>query len=640
MHFPPRRTGILMLLLLLLFPGASQAQDAGEITVVGSGIVEPVLQALIEASEVEAAFRIDVTGTSTGFQLFCDGEADMTTATRPINSAETAACSENEIVPLELTLGHNILVFVSNPADAELNACLTGDELTTIYAPSSEGEITNWNQVLEEGPDLTLTAYAPGDISAEYVILDALIEGDGIRADVLIEPDAQSVIEAVSETAGAIGAVRLREAQAAGDSIRILEVDAAAIQGCQVPAAVAVEDNLYPAAETLYVYVNTDRLNEAGMQDFLEFALSDEAGAVVESTGFTSLTELALQTNQDRLEAAVSGELPVVADAGFTIPVGLTGQVNIGGAGEGIGLLQSAVDNFSQIAPGAVASLNVEGLPAGIRRLCNGEVDLVYTYRDLTAEEIANCEANNITLLTVNTGARVIVLVANANSDHLTCLTNEALTTIWSAQSTREITDWNQVSNEFPSADMTLFAPDTGSIDTDLLLAASGQSLTGRIDIHLDNDPLYRAAATANVEGALTFMNWFEYQDVLANNQANIQLVAVDAGEGCIAPDLNTIRSGEYPLTRPGKLVINSSQLARPEVQSVLWLMFSDDNFRTFEINGFAGLRLSDLATIRGTLLAAFEEASAAAAEAAEEEPEATSEATAEATAEATTEAE
>src|SRR5690606_31243639 len=520
MHFPPRRTGILMLLLLLLFQGASQAQDAGEITVVGSGIVEPVFQALIEASEVEAAFRIDVTGTTTGFQLFCAGEADMTTATRPISSAETTACSENEIVPLELTLGHNILVFIGNPADTELNVCLTDDELTTIYAPSSEGEITNWNQVLEEGPDLDLTVYAPDDISAEYLILDALIEGDGIRADALVGSDAQSVIEAVSETAGAIGAVRLTEAQAAGDLIRILEVDAAAIQGCQVPAAVAVEDNLYPAAETLYLYVNTGRLNEAGVQDFLEFALSDEARAVVESTGFTSLTELALQTNRDRLETAASGELPVVAAAGYTIPVGLTGQVNIGGAGEGIGLLQSAVDNFSQIAPGAVATLNVEGLPAGIRRLCNGEVDLIYTYRDLTAEEIANCEANNISLLTINTGARAIVLVANANSDYLTCLTTEALTTIWSAQSTREITDWNQVSSDFPSVAMTLFAPDTGSIDTDLLLlAASSQSLTGRIDIHLDNDPLYRAAATANVEGALTFMNWFEYQDVLANDQ-------------------------------------------------------------------------------------------------------------------------
>ena len=31
-------------------------------------------------------------------------------------------------------------------------------------------------------------------------------------------------------------------------------------------------------------------------------------------------------------------------------------------------------------------------------------------------------------------------------------------------------------------------------------------------------------------------MNWADYQDVLANDQTNIQLVEVDAGNGCAQP--------------------------------------------------------------------------------------------------------
>lgn len=626
-----RRAGVFMFFVsAILAPGWLQAQD--DIRIVGSGIVQPVLQAMIEASAVEAGFNLETTGTTTGFASFCAGEADITTATRSISSDETALCSENQVVPLDLIIGHNILAFIGNPADTALEACLTGEELNTIYAPSAEGAITNWNQVLSEGADLALTAYAPGDTSPEFAILDALIEGAGIRSDAVITASAEEMIDSVSGTAGAVGVVTLSQALNAGDSVRILELDAAAVQGCQIPGAVAVEDNLYPAAESLHVYVNSGSLEKSGMSEFLDFVLGDEAPTIVAELNFTPPTDITLQTNRDNYQAAVSGELPAQSDDSYTISPGLTGQVGIGGAGEGFAFLKSAVDAFNAIVPNVTVNLNVEGLPAGVRRLCNGEIDLVYSYRALTDDETANCESNNITLLTIELGTPAVILLANGSSDYLGCLTTDQITTLWQAESSGEINNWNQINSEFPDAAMTLFSPEAGSAITDLLLlSASGSSRAGRVDVELDNDPLYRAAATANVEGALTFMDWFEYQSVLANNQANIQLVAVDAGEGCVTPDLDTVRSRQYPLTRPGYLIINQNQLARPDLQSLLWFTFGDDQFANFESAGFVGLRLSDLAEIRSTLLAAFDAAQAAAAEAT---PEATSEATAEATAE------
>lgn len=626
---------IALLLLLLLIPTALQAQD--EITIVGSGIVEPALQALIDASESEANFNLTVTGTSTGFTQFCSNQADITTATRQISADEQATCTENEVTPVELTIGHNILAFIGNPADTSLEVCLTGEELNSVYAPSSQGEITNWNQVLTDGPDLALTAIAPGSDTPEFVILDNLVEGDGIRGDAAVAASAEDTIAQVSSTSGAIGVVTLPQAQAAGDAVRIFELDAAQVQGCQTPDATAVEDGVYPAADRMYVYVNLDSLSKPQLTEFLTYAVSADAAAAIENAGFVAVSDIVAQTNSVNLEAAQTGEFTAQANTGFTIPVGITGQVNIGGAGDGYEFLNSTVTSFNATLPDVTVNLNLEGLAAGARRLCNGEVDAIYSYRDLTAEEAGNCEANNITLLTLDVGTPAVVLVGNGESDYLACLTTEALTTIWQANPGEAITNWNQVGDSFPDEAMTLFSPLEGDPYSDLLLlAASGSSLAIRVDIHLNNDALYRAAATANVPGALTFMSWQDYERVLANNQANIQLVAVDGGEGCVTPDVTTIESGQYPLVRPGKLIINQDQLTRIEFQSLLWFMFTTDNFSSFEQNGFVGVRLTDLEATRNTLLAAFDEAARAAQEAT---PEATAEATSEATEEAAADA-
>lgn len=632
MRFLSRRLGILVLLMLFisLFSASVQAQD--DMVVVGSGIVEPVLQALIEASEAETAFDVQVTGTSTGFAQFCAGEADMTMAARPMTAQEREACAQNEIVPLELVLGHHILAFIVNPANAETAACLTGEELNTIFAPSSAGEITDWNQVVivPDEAERLLTPLVPDEDTAEFLVLDALIEGDGIRSDATVTVDAEDAVGGVAESPGAIAVVTLPQAQAAGSDVTIIDVDAAAVQGCQTPSAAAVEDGLYPAAEQLHLYVHAASLGEGNLQSFIEFTIGDEAASVVADAGFVPVTDFATQTNQQNLQAAATGELVVQPSEDFEIPMGLAGQINIGGAGDGQPFLSASATEFNVIAPGVTVNSDFEGLSAGIRRLCNGEVDLIYTYRELTAEELSNCEANTITLVPVNVGTLAPVLLANGESDHLACLTTDALATAWRADSAESIATWNQVDSEFPDQPMTLFAPETGSVINDLLLlTASGESLAMRVDIQFDNDPLYRAAATANVAGGLTVMTWDEYQDVLANNQQNIQLVAVDSGNGCVAPDLNTIRSGEYPLTRSGMLLLNQSQLTRPEVQSLLWLMFSEDNFRAFEQAGYVGVRLNDLQLTRGALLAAFAEAQAAMLEVT---PEATAEATAEAT--------
>jgi phosphate transport system substrate-binding protein len=211
-----------------------------------------------------------------------------------------------------------------------------------------------------------------------------------------------------------------------------------------------------------------------------------------------------------------------------------------------------------------------------------------------------------------------VVLVANAASTYLQCLTTEQVTTIWQAASNDTITQWSQVSSDYPDEQMTLFAPTAGDPTTDLmLLTAAGESnIINRDDTEQNADPLYRAAATANVEGALTLLSWPEYERVQDNNQQNVQLVSIDAGDGCVSPNQDSIADGTYPLARPGQLMVNQAALSRVEVMSFLWYAVSDENLQALLDAGFVGVDFGDLAAARTTLQDTYAEASAAALQA------------------------
>ncbi|NWG16604.1 MAG: substrate-binding domain-containing protein [Chloroflexi bacterium] len=628
-----RRIGLLLLLTLVFIPGMLSAQDGEAVTAVGSGTVAPLFQALAAAGAPEINLSSTITGTNGGFEQFCRSQADLTAANRAISIEEDAACSGGGVDYVELLIAHHILAVVANPA-AEYAQCLSSAALNAIFAPSAQDTNTNWNQIDVNNPDVPLTMFVPAEDRSAFALLDSIIGGDGIRADAVFESSDMDIIAAVSANTGAVGVVSLAAAEAAGEAVKILELNLNEIAGCTLPSAEAVENRLYEAYSPLFVYVNRAALDKPGLRGLLEFAVSEQASAIVTEQGFTPPTAAAYETDQAALEGTSERQFSRgVSD--YEIPAALSGSITAGGSASGRDYMDSLISGFNALYPGVTTAFTPEGDPAGFRRLCNGELDLVLSTGELSSEQVQNCEANNITPLPIELGRRPVVLLANAGSDYLACLTTEQIKTAWSAESGSAITTWNQVSAEFPETSMTLFAPTEGSIYSDvLLLSAAGSSLPIRADTQISADPLYRAAATANVEGGLTYMSWAEYQRVLENNQANIQLVAVDAGSGCIAPSPETVADGSYPLALPARLIISEAALNRVEVQSFLWYAFSDENFGQFESVGLIGLSFGDLPALRDTLLQAY----ARAAEAARV-PEATPEATAETTPEATPDA-
>ena len=620
MRFHLRQVGAIALLALLIGPAALAAQDA-TVTVVGSGVVAPLFTALAESADVAADVNVQVTGTNAGFQALCSGGAAASLATRAMTVEEEAACNQAGIAFVELLAGHNIVAFVT-AADSELPQCLTTADLGAALAPSAEGQTPSWTSVNAAFADVPLSVIGPAVDTPAYALADSVIEGVGLRGDL---QTADSVVDAVSPDPGALGIVTLNEALAAGDSLRVLEVDTQDGTGCAAPSAESVEDRTYPAADSLLVYAAADSLSAAPLVAIFDTLTGEDAASLVEAAGFTPATASAYSTDADTLANGTTGRQFSQDATGFQVPEQLAGAITLGGSPILVQYFQDLTAEFTAQYPAVTTENSFLGATSGFSRLCAGTLDIAVTDATATPEQLADCATNNVTVDTIDLGSEAVILIASADSAYLSCLTTDEIATTWQANSETTIGTWNQVNAEFDEAPVYLFAPSVGSSSSEdvLMIETTGSARPTRPDVtERNNDPLYRAAAVANAGSGLAILSWPEYQTALDSDQAGIQLVSVDSGSGCVEPSPDTIADGSYALARPVSLLVSQSALARPEVQALLWTVLADENYGLLQLADLVGIAFGDLPAARTALQAQFDAAILAAATAPEATPE------------------
>lgn len=623
-----RGVGLSLLLALLVSPVmilvAQDDEDATDVT--GARRVTDVLSAMNAASEAEAAVNIQNTGSDDGFEAFCQGEADVMAATRPISVDEETLCNDNGITFNEYLIGHDVLVLVTHP-DMDYVQCLDTQQLTTIFAPSATDQITDWAQTgVSIRRNAELSAVLPEQDTATHFLLDREVDGFGLRSDAIRTGTDSETLETVRSTPGAIGAVKL---SALGDDpgVHVVEINNAELGECFTPSVETAENDQYPLADELLLYVNPDQLAEdAGFNDLLTFATGEDAVPVLADTNLTAPSGRAYERNQEVLsgerEAGRQFSRELVA---FEIPNNVSGSISMGGAASLYRYVQRITNDFRGTYSQVSFNLNYEGEPAGLRRFCGGELDMITTRGELTDEARANCQNNTVEPFNIDLGHRAVVLLRHDDegSNLPDCLAQSEILTIWRSTVTEGPTNWQSVNEDYPDVPLTLVAPEPGSSDYTAIMMSAGEGPVQpiRTDVaEKNNDAAYRAAAVANAPGGLTFVGWQEYQSILEDGQQNVQPLAVNDGQACITPSQETITDGSYPLSEPADLIVKTSALTRQEVQSVLWYMFQDENYPAYEANGLVGVTFGDFADVRDRLQDAFE---AAQTEATEATPEA-----------------
>jgi len=288
----------------------------GSLNISGSSTVEPITSLVAEKFQSEntgVQIAVDGPGTSDGFELFCNGETDISDASRAISEEEVAACEANGITPIEIEVGLDALTVIGNPASPI--DCMNFGDLYALFGPESEG-FANWtdaNAVAGEVggnggfPDLPLTIVAPGEESGTYgsfieIALEDIMEERGqdtnLRPDYQISADDNVIVDNSGGTEGGLGFVGFSFAINAGDAVKLFDVDGG--DGCVSPSEDNVINGTYPISRSLYIYVNPNKITEnPAVAPFIDYYLSDEGIASV-----TEVQYVALPT--DRLDAARS----------------------------------------------------------------------------------------------------------------------------------------------------------------------------------------------------------------------------------------------------------------------------------------------------------------------------------------------
>src|SRR3712207_8789907 len=140
-------TTVLALVLTGCGGGASGQQNgggqpvSGEIRIEGSSTVQPITQAaaeLFRAESPDARISVGGAGTSDGFEAFCQGETEISDASRPIDVAEEVpVCEENGVEFIEIPVAFDgISVVVNSQNDWATD--VTSEELKTMWEPKAE----------------------------------------------------------------------------------------------------------------------------------------------------------------------------------------------------------------------------------------------------------------------------------------------------------------------------------------------------------------------------------------------------------------------------------------------------------------------------------------------------------------------
>ena len=283
---------------------------SGSVAVDGSSTVFPVTEAVAEEFRSVAPgvrVTVGVSGTGGGFEKFCNGEIDISDASRPIKQQEIDACADAGIEYLPLRVGLDGLAVVAHP-DAAFLECISMDELAVLWRPASEGSVTRWNEVRASWPGEEITLFGPDTDSGTFDFFTEEVNGEGgaSRADYTNSTDDNVLVTGISGTDWASGYFGYAYYAENRDRLRVVAVDKG--EGCVVPSDATVSDGSYPLARPLFIYVNTAALAEKPqVREFVRYYLSDEGIALVPQVGYTAIPADELAESRSGLEAAIAG---------------------------------------------------------------------------------------------------------------------------------------------------------------------------------------------------------------------------------------------------------------------------------------------------------------------------------------------
>jgi len=241
----------------------------------------------------------------------------------------------------------------------------------------------------------------------------------------------------------------------------------------------------------------------------------------------------------------------------------LSGSIRVDGSSTVFPFAQAAGELFNEENPGVRISTGQSGTGGGFEKFCAGQTDISNASRAIEADEEQACQAKGIRFAEVQVANDGIAIATNADLA-VDCLTTAQLKRIWDKGS--QVDSLRDVDPRLPDTPLSLYGPGTDSGTFDFFTEQiNGEEGRSRTDYEASEDDNQLVTGVSGDEGGLGYFGFSYAQG------AEVKVLGVDDGAGCVKPSAQTIQDGTYkPLARPLYMYPSAQAVRRPEVKAFM----------------------------------------------------------------------
>ena len=280
-----------------------------------------------------------------------------------------------------------------------------------------------------------------------------------------------------------------------------------------------------------------------------------------------------------------------------------SGRIEVDGSSTVGPLVTVAAEEFRAEQPDVRVTVGISGTGGGFERFCEDETDFSTASRRIDEDEQAACADNGVEYIEFRVATDAITNVVNKENRWARCLTVAQLKAIWEPGS--RVTNWRQVDRSFPDVPLRLYGPGTdapapvsrpssasGTFDyfTGEIVGEAGAS---RSDYFPSEDDNVLAEGVSRQRGALGYFGFSYYE----KNAQRLEAIAVDGGQGCVAPSVKSAHAGTYtPLSRPLFVYVKKSSFSTDDDVRAFVKYMLDRNEAIAELSEVVALSAEQLA--------------------------------------------